>query len=168
MADLAGSTVLLAGDQAIVQEAFAALCEANGMRIVGQCTDGPLAVQTILAKQPDFAIFDLEMPGVTAIELIRSLRSAGCPAKIVILSSSRKDKDAIGAFAAGANAYLLKDGPARHFLEAISYVREGGQYVSPLLKGAGLFTKAGANALEDPLRTESRIAKLLPRWRRRR
>jgi DNA-binding NarL/FixJ family response regulator len=43
------------------------------------------------------------------------------------------------------------DGPARHLLEAITYVRDGGQYVSPLLKGAGLFTKPESTAPDDPL-----------------
>jgi two-component system, NarL family, nitrate/nitrite response regulator NarL len=73
----------------------------------------------------------------------------------MVLSISREDQHVIEALRAGANAYLLKDGPARHLLEAISYVRDGGQYVSPLLKGAGLFTKAKSNAPDDPLATES-------------
>lgn len=151
MADLAGTTVVLADDHAIVREGFAALCEVNGMRVIGQCSDGPTAVDTVLAKQPDFVILDLHMPGMTGIEVIRKLRAAGCPSKIMILSISREDKPVIEALRAGADAYLLKDGPARHLQEAISYVRDGGQYVSPLLKGAGLFTKPEATAPDDPL-----------------
>jgi DNA-binding NarL/FixJ family response regulator len=151
MAELAGATVVLADDHAIVREGFAALCEVNGMRVIGQCSDGPTAVDTVLAKQPDFVILDLHMPGMTGIEVIRKLRAAGCPSKIMILSISREDKPVIEALRAGADAYLLKDGPARHLQEAISYVRDGGQYVSPLLKGAGLFTKPEATAPYDPL-----------------
>jgi DNA-binding NarL/FixJ family response regulator len=151
MADFAGTTVVLADDHAIVREGFAALCEVNGMRVLGQCSDGPSAVEAILAKQPDFAILDLHMPGMTGIEVIRRLRAAGCPTKIMILSISREDKPVIEALRAGADAYLLKDGPARHLLDAIGFVRDGGQYVSPLLKGAGLFTKPEAAAPDDPL-----------------
>jgi DNA-binding NarL/FixJ family response regulator len=155
MVDLAGTTVVLADDHAIVREGFAALCEVNGMRVVGQCSEGPSAVETILAKQPDFAILDLHMPGMTGVEVIRKLRAAGCPTKIMILSISREDKPVIEALRAGADAYLLKDGPARHLMEAISYVRDGGQYISPLLKGAALFTKPEAGAPDDPLATLS-------------
>jgi DNA-binding NarL/FixJ family response regulator len=151
MADLAGTTVVLADDHAIVREGFAALCEVNGMSVLGQCSDGPSAVEMILLKQPDFVILDLDMPGMTGVEVIRRLRSAGCPSKLMILSISREDKPVIEALRAGADAYLLKDGPARHLLEAISYVRDGGQYVSPLLKGAGLFTKPEAAAPDDPM-----------------
>jgi DNA-binding NarL/FixJ family response regulator len=151
MADLSGTTVVLADDHAIVREGFAALCEANGMRVLAQCSDGPSAVEAILAHRPDFAIIDLHMPGLTGVEVIRKLRSQNCATKIMILSISREDKPVIEALRAGADAYLLKDGPARHLLEAISYVRDGGQYVSPLLKGAGLFTKAEAVTPDDPL-----------------
>jgi DNA-binding NarL/FixJ family response regulator len=151
MADLKGTTVVLADDHAIVREGFAVLCEVHGMRVLGQCPDGPSAVEMILAMQPDFAILDLHMPGMTGIEVIRKVRHAGCPSKIMILSISRDDKPVIEALRAGADAYLLKDGPARHLLEAINYVRDGGQYVSPLLKGAGLFTKPEATMADDPL-----------------
>jgi DNA-binding NarL/FixJ family response regulator len=151
MADLAGTTVVLADDHAIVREGFAALCQASGMQVLGQCDNGPAAVEMILAHKPDFVILDLHMPGMTGVEVIRKVRAAGCPSKIMILSISREDKPVIDALRAGADAYLLKDGPARHLLEAISYVRDGGQYVSPLLKGAGLFTKAESSATDDPL-----------------
>ena len=53
--------------------------------------------------------------------------------------------------------YLLKDGPSRHLLDAITFVRDGGIYVSPLLRGAGLFARAEANPpAEDPLALLSR------------
>lgn len=151
MTRLAGISVVLADGNAIVRGGFAALCEANGMRVLGQCSDGGGAVETIIASPPDCAILDLHMPDMTGIEVIRRLRSAGCPTKIIILSVSREDKPVIEVLRAGGDAYLLKDGPARHLLEAISYVREGGRYVSPLLKGAGLFTKPDASTSEDPL-----------------
>ena len=151
MGNLQGTTVVLADDHAIVREGFASLCEANGMRVVGQCADGATAIETILAREPDFAILDLNMPGMTGIEAVRRLRNAGCPSKLMILSISRDDKTVIEALRAGADAYLLKDGPTRHLLEAITYVRDGGQYVSPLLRGAGLFTTPEASVPDDPL-----------------
>jgi DNA-binding NarL/FixJ family response regulator len=151
MADLQGITVVLADDHAIVREGFASLCEANGMRVLGQCSDGASAIEAILAAQPDFAILDLNMPGMTGIEVIRRLRLAGCPSKLMVLSISREEKTVIEALRAGADGYLLKDGPVRHLLEAITYVRDGGQYVSPLLRGVGLFTTPETSVSDDPL-----------------
>ena len=54
------------------------------------------------------------------------------------------------ALRAGADGYLLKDGPSRHLLEAIQFINEGGVYVSPLLRGAGLFARAERRP-EDPM-----------------
>src|SRR5215831_3296649 len=145
-------TVILADDHNIVREGIAALCAANGMRVMGQVSDGPAAIEMIDQLKPDFAILDLHMPSMTGVEVIRRLRAAGCKAKLLILSISREESTVMEALRAGADAYLLKDGPARHLLDAINFVRDGGVYVSPLLRGAGLFTKSEKGGRpEDPL-----------------
>jgi len=134
-------TLVLADDHAIVREGIAALCAGNGFRIVGQCSDGAAAIEMILAQKPDFAILDVHMPGSTGIEAVRQLRAAGAPTKLVMLSISRDESLVMDALAAGADAYLLKDGPSRHLVDAVNFVRDGGVYVSPLLRGAGLFAR---------------------------
>ena len=144
-------SVVLADDHAIVREGIAALCAANGMRILGQCSEGPAALEMIGDLRPDFAILDLHMPGMTGAEVIRRLRASGYTAKLMILSISREDATVMEALRAGADAYLLKDGPVRHLLDAIGFVRDGGVYVSPLLRGAGLFTRTDRHIPEDPL-----------------
>jgi DNA-binding NarL/FixJ family response regulator len=142
MSESVNVTVVLADDHAIVREGLAALCAAHGMTILGQASDGPSALEMVGALQPDFAILDQHMPGMTGAEVIRRLRSAGSTAKLLILSISREDSTVMEALRAGADGYLLKDGPGRHLLDAIHYVQEGGVYVSPLVRGAGLFTRA--------------------------
>jgi DNA-binding NarL/FixJ family response regulator len=137
-----GITVVLVDDHAIVREGLAALCAANGMTVLGQAGDGPSALETISSLKPDFAILDLQMPGMTGAEVIRRLRSDGCATKLIVLSVSRDDSTVMEALRAGADAYLLKDGPLRHLLDAIQFVQDGGVYMSPLLRGAGLFTRA--------------------------
>jgi len=145
------TTVVLADDHAIVREGIAALCASNGLNILGQCSDGGSALEMIGELKPDFAILDLHMPGMTGVEVIRKLRAGGSTAKLMILSISREESTVMEALRAGADAYLLKDGPARHLLDAITFVRDGGVYVSPLLRGAGLFTRADKPVPEDPL-----------------
>src|SRR5215468_3165486 len=148
-------TVILADDHNIVREGIAALCAANGMRVLGQVSDGAAAIELIQSLQPDFAILDLHMPGVTGVEAIRRLKSENCKTKLMILSISREENAVMEALRAGADAYLLKDGPSRHLLDAVNFVRDGGVYVSPLLRGAGLFTHSEKARPEDPLATLS-------------
>src|SRR6185295_17364203 len=153
MQDSGETTIVLADDHAIVREGIAALCSSNGMRILGQCADGQAAVEMIASHTPDFAILDLHMPVMTGVEVIRRLRAGGSTAKLMILSISREESTVVEALRAGADAYLLKDGPSRHLLDAISFVKDGGVYVSPLLRGVGLFTKSEKGAEADPLAT---------------
>jgi DNA-binding NarL/FixJ family response regulator len=145
-------TLVLADDHAIVREGIAALCASNGFRILGQCSDGAAAVELIFAEKPEFALLDLHMPVITGIEAIRRIRAAGVQTKLLMLSISRDETLVRNALAAGADAYLLKDGPSRHLLDAFNFVREGGVYVSPLLRGAGLFARPeNTGAPNDPL-----------------
>ncbi len=151
MSELQETTVILADDHNIVREGIAALCSKEGLRVLGQCSDGASAVDMILNLKPDFALLDMHMPVLTGVEVVRRLRAAGCTTKLIILSISRQESTVTEAIRAGADAYLLKDGPSRHLLDAINFVRDGGVYVSPLLRGAGLFAHGETRREADPL-----------------
>ncbi len=153
------TTVVLADDHGIVREGFAALCRANGMTVLAECVDGPSAFEAISTLNPDFGILDLNMPVMTGAEVVRKLRAAGCKSKLVILSIAREESVVMDALRAGADAYLLKDGPSRHLLDALSFIRDGGVYVSPLLRGAGLFTQQQ----DHPVPPADPLAALSPR-----
>ncbi len=142
-------TLVLADNHGIVREGIAAFCEARpDLKIVGQGSDGQEAVDLILTLKPDFAVLDLNMSGVSGIEAIRRVRAAKSETKILVLSISR-DRNAIReAFRSGANGYLLKDGPARHLFEAIQYVLDGGQYLTPLIRREDIDKDVGQ---QDPL-----------------
>jgi two-component system, NarL family, response regulator NreC len=163
MVETPAVTVVLVDDHAIVREGLAALCTANGMSVLGQACDGPSALETIARLKPDLAILDLQMPGMTGAEVIRRLRADGCTAKLLVLSISRDDSTVIEALRAGADAYLLKDGPGRHLLDAIQFVQDGGIYISPLLRGAGLFAHVDSRVDIQKGAAHSPIACLSPR-----
>lgn len=152
MEDSTKLTLILADDHGLVREGIAALCASHGFEVIGQCSDGEAAFEMTVERKPEFAILDLDLPRLSGVDVIRKLRSAGVETKLMILSTNRDESAVMQALRAGADAYLLKNGPSRHLLDAISFVRDGGVYVSPLLRGAGLFTKAEqAAAPDDPL-----------------
>jgi DNA-binding NarL/FixJ family response regulator len=144
-------TVVLADDHAIVREGIAALCASIGMQVLGQCSDGEAALEMVRTLQPDFAILDLHMPKLTGLEVIRRLRGEGNATRLMILSISREESTVVETLRVGADAYLLKDGPSRHLLDAMNYIRDGGVYISPLLRGIGLLGKTERPQEQDPL-----------------
>ena len=135
MQELAATTVVLADDHAIVREGIAALCTANGLRVLGQVSDGSAAIEMITALNPDFAILDLHMPVLTGVEAIRRLRAAAAPPVDDPLHQPR-GRHRHGSLAR-ADAYppQRRSFPAfagRHQLRA-----RRGRLVSPMLRGAG-------------------------------
>ena len=74
------------------------------------------------------------MPKLHGLEVIQRLREAKSPSKLVILTISHDKKMALWALRAGANGYLVKDGPIHHLLDAIRQIQDGGVYVSTLLR----------------------------------
>jgi len=77
----------------------------------------------------------LNMPKLGGLELIRKLRAAHHPCKLIVLSMSHDERTAIEVLRAGADGYLRKDGPARHLYDAIQYIQDGGVYISPIFPG---------------------------------
>lgn len=152
MNDTKPITVVIADDHAIVREGVAALCGANAeLKVVGQCSDGEAALELIRTLKPDFAILDLHMPKLTGLEVVRRLRENACRTRLMILSISREADMVAEAVRAGADAYLLKDGPSRHLLDAIRFIQDGGVYISPLLGGAAMFASRSQAGAQDPL-----------------
>jgi DNA-binding NarL/FixJ family response regulator len=142
-------TLVLADDHGIVREGIAAFCNSRPeLKILGQSSDGAEAVDLILSLKPDFAVLDLNMPKLSGLEVIRRVRQAKSETKLIVLSISRDDHVIRDLFRSGANGYLLKDGPARHLFDAINYVQDGGQYLTPLIRRETIDTK---REKKDPL-----------------
>jgi len=130
-------SVVIVDDHSIVREGLAAFFQTRPqLHVAGQCADGLAAVEMIQSLAPDFAFIDLNLPKLHGLEVIRKLREANSPSKLVVLTISRDERMVVMALCAGANGYLVKDGPARHLLDAISSIQDGGVYISPLLRQA--------------------------------
>src|SRR5665213_3157047 len=142
-------TVLLADEDALRRDGLAAvLSGAENYEVVSRVPDGPSALDEIRRLRPDVAVVDLNLPGIHGIELVRRIRAEALRTKVVILAGTNDDEIVREVIRAGGDGYLLKNGPARHLIDAINYVRDGGQYFSPQLRRDGL----DRHLLEEPPR----------------
>jgi DNA-binding NarL/FixJ family response regulator len=142
-------TILLADEDALRRDGLAAVLQGTPhFEVIAQCPDGEAAMNQIRQLQPDVAVVDLNLPKLHGIELVRRVRGEQLGTKIVILAGTTDDDIIREVVRAGGDAYLLKNGPARHLIDAISYVRDGGQYFSPQLRRDG----RDRHLLEEPPR----------------
>ena len=149
-------SVLLADDLTLVREGLAALCQATPQyRVVGQCSEGTVALRLIETLRPDIAVLDLNLPDLYTLEIVRKVRETNAPTRIVVLSTRKDRKTVVEALRCGVNAFLLKTGPSLQLLEAFDQILDGGIYVSPSLELDKIFSPGRRSGPEDPLDTLS-------------
>jgi two-component system response regulator DesR len=80
--------VLIAEDQAMVLGALAALIDIEqDLEVVGQARSGDAALEAALSLNPDVVVTDIEMPGLSGLELATEARRRGVTARIIILTT---------------------------------------------------------------------------------
>ena len=114
-----------------------------------------MALRLIESKRPDIAVLDLNLPDLFALEIVKRIREAKIPTKIVVLSIRRDRKTVIEALRCGVNAFLLKTAPATQLLEAFEQILDGAIYVSPQLELAKIFSAGNKGSPDDPLQALS-------------
>jgi DNA-binding NarL/FixJ family response regulator len=99
--------VVVADDVATVLTAVAALLRES-FDVVGMVSDGHAALEAILKLEPDLAVLDVSMPGMSGIEVARELKTRASKTKIVFLTV-HEDSDILATcFSAGGLAYVVK------------------------------------------------------------
>ena len=126
--------VLLAEDQAMVRGALSALLALESdIEVLGSAADGEAAWRELQRLKPDVLVTDIEMPGLTGLELAQRVQRHELPVKVVILTTFARPGFLRRALDAGVYGYLLKDSPAEQLADAIRRVRHGGRAVDPQL-----------------------------------
>jgi DNA-binding NarL/FixJ family response regulator len=153
-------SILLADEMTLVREGLAALCEVSRpdqprFRVVGQCSEGAAALRMIEEQQPDIAVLDLNLPDLYTLEVVRRIKDANLPTKIIVLSTRRDRKTVVEALRCGVSGFLLKSAGSQQLLEAFAQILEGGIYVSPELELHKIFGGGQKGAAEDPLQSLS-------------
>ncbi|MBL8297744.1 MAG: response regulator transcription factor [Rhodanobacteraceae bacterium] len=148
--------VLLAEDQAMVRGALSALLRLEpDIEVVASAADGQEAWRLIEQHAPDVVVTDIEMPGLTGLELAQRVRERGVASKIVIVTTFARPGYLRRALEAGVVGYLLKDAPAEQLADALRKVHRGGRAVDPQL---ALDAWGEADPLNDRERQVLRLA----------
>ena len=148
--------VLLAEDQAMVRGALSALLSLEtDIEVLGAAADGEAAWRDLQRLKPDLLVTDIEMPGLTGLELAQRIQRQALPIKVVIVTTFARAGFLRRALDAGVCGYLLKDAPAEDLAEALRKVHRGGRAIDPQL---ALEAWSEADPLNDRERQVLRLA----------
>ncbi|MGH8149526.1 MAG: response regulator transcription factor [Steroidobacteraceae bacterium] len=126
--------LLLAEDQAMLRGALAALLALErDIEVLGSCADGASAWTEVQRLRPDVIVTDIEMPGITGLELAVRVREQGLPSRVIIVTTFARPGYLRRALDAGVAGYLLKDAPADRLADAVRKVHCGGRALDPEL-----------------------------------
>ncbi|MBD9478884.1 response regulator transcription factor [Pseudoxanthomonas sp. PXM02] len=148
--------VLLAEDQAMVRGALTALLGMESdIEVVGSAADGEAAWRDLQRLKPDLLVTDIEMPGLSGLELAQRIQRHEMVCKVVIVTTFARGGFLRRALDAGVSGYLLKDAPAEDLAEALRKVHRGGRAIDPQL---ALEAWSDADPLNDRERQVLRLA----------
>jgi DNA-binding NarL/FixJ family response regulator len=124
--------VVIADDHALFAEGLAKLLERD-YEVVAVVNDGEHLMQAARQHNPDLALLDVSMPGLTGVEAARKLLEIAPQCKLICVTMHSNPEFVREAFRAGASGYVLKRSAGAELNEAIRQVMSGNAYVSPLL-----------------------------------
>jgi DNA-binding NarL/FixJ family response regulator len=134
MSEVPKSTIriLIADDHQLVRESLVAvLVAADCFQVVAQVSNGQAALAMCAECDPDVAVIDLSMPGLSGLEVVRRLREL-CPrTRCLVLTMHDDEEYLLYAVRAGAAGFMLKDSPVSELIDAIRNVARGLGHFSP-------------------------------------
>ena len=126
--------IVLAEDQALLRGALAALLAMEAdIEVAAAASDGEAAWREVQRTHPDVLVTDIEMPGLTGLELAQRIQRHGLATKVVIVTTFARAGYLRRALDAGVQGYLLKDAPAEELAAALRRVHGGGRAIDPQL-----------------------------------
>ncbi|MEO6280367.1 LytTR family DNA-binding domain-containing protein [Roseateles sp.] len=144
------TTVLIAEDEPLAAEALADWVKATpGLQLVAVCADGEDALEQIRALKPALVLTDIQMPGMTGLQVVREIQHDAHQPRIIFTTAY--DEHALTAFELHAVDYLLKPFSRERFDEAVAHV----------LRDAAPTTAEVAQALGTP--ADAPLTRLLVR-----
>ena len=123
--------VVLVDDHPVYREGLARLLSQSGVEVVAQAGNGPDALSIVEEAAPDVVVMDLNMPGMSGVDVTRKLVERNPASKVLVVSVSAQEEDVTEAILAGASGYVLKDGPVEEVVAGIQAAANGESLISP-------------------------------------
>jgi DNA-binding NarL/FixJ family response regulator len=155
--------IVIADDHSLIRQGVRSLLEdEQDIEVVGEAENGHTARALVERLAPDVLIIDINMPGLTGIQVTEQLAAQNMPTRIIILSMYSDEQVVRQALHSGARGYLLKQSVIEELVLAIRSVHAGNAYFSPEIAHLVL---SGYLTPESEATEQSAFERLTPRER---
>lgn len=147
--------ILLAEDQAMVRGALAALLGMEPNFFITQAEDGTQALALLREQSFDVLLTDIEMPGLSGLELAQWLKQRGSTTRVIIITTFGRAGYIRRAIDMGIEGFLLKDAPSEELIQALYRIMDGKRVIDGEL---ALMALGERDPLNDKERRALRLA----------
>lgn len=147
--------VIIAEDQSLLRGALATLLSLEeDIEVLAHASDGNAALEVVLKHRPDVLVTDIEMPGLSGIDLAQALQTQNARTRVLIVTTFARPGYLERARKAGVCGYVLKDAPSEDLAQSVRRVANGELVIDAALAEA-------AWATSDPLSDRERAILVL-------
>ena len=132
-------SVLLADDEGLIRSALATLLPLEAdIDVVAEADNGVDALARYEELRPDVAVLDLEMPGLSGVDVATKLLAEDPERAVVILTRHARPGTLRSALRVGVRGFVGKDADPKLIASAVTDVAEGGRYIDPIVSAQAL------------------------------
>jgi len=163
------TTVLIVDDHPLFRGGLRQVIgDDSRFELIGESGDGAAALKFIREKKPDVAVLDVNLPGLTGLEIAQQLSGKRGHTRLIILTMHKEEEIFNRALNLGVKGFILKENAVEEIVKAIAAVAEGGHYLSSSVSNFVVRRRNRAEALaaqkpglDDLTKAERRILKLI-------
>jgi two-component system, NarL family, nitrate/nitrite response regulator NarL len=131
--------ILIADDHPVVRKGLhSCLARQDRLKVVGEASDGDMALSKTLELLPDVVLMDISMPKMNGLAVTEQLRKDLPNTKVLVLSMHSNREYIFRIIQAGAHGYVSKEASPEELLRAIESVHSGEPFFSPEIAKAAL------------------------------
>lgn len=120
------TTILLIDDHPMLRNGVKQLINTvEHFQVIGETGSGEEGIALAQTLEPDIILLDINMNGVSGLDILRHLRENHVSSRIIMFTVSDDKNDIITALKSGADGYLLKDMEPEDFLKSLQQVMDG-------------------------------------------
>ena len=117
--------VMLVDDHALVRAAVRQAIDGGGVELVAEAATAEDAFALALSLRPDVLLLDIDLPGMSGLQMLEELAPRLPETKIVMLTVSDSERDMLDSISRGAAGYLTKDLSPEALLRALRGTQRG-------------------------------------------